>query len=310
MKDIYELRNVLWFGSGGGSQGGGGSSGVVDYPAYMKTWHGLALDNAGGDTLSQSVTDAMNTAFGSSPFVSEAAYNPDMPIAEILSAANDLEALVNLLSAGTPLDDLVSDVLSPARITDTVNAYEADLSARVNATNIPRFEAGMRDIGAVVNSAFVIGRALIEDQVVREVGKFSADLTNQVYSDSAIKMIQLKLQYQYQLSALAIEANRMKIVAKKEENDTNIKLEESDALWDLEVFKYGGNLLGAIAGTAVSTGDNRWDSRPAGGSVIGGALSGAAAGAMAGNSMVPGGTGAVVGGGIGGLLGIAGAFFK
>jgi len=325
--DSYEryLAKLPSFGGGGsGSSGGGGSSGKVAYPAYMEAWHASAL-GAGPP----SVAAAMNAALGNSPFTAEVAYDPDIPIADILTASADLDALVDLLSAGTGLDALVSSILDDTRVADAIADFDAviadltnqvnvDLVAAVNVNQIPKFEAGMRDIGAVVSSAFPIGKAIIDKAVVDQTAKiagelrlqqakFAAELHTRLFSDAALAVIQLKLQYQYQLSALTIEANRLKIVAKKEEVDTNLKIVEVDALWDLEVFKYGGNMLGSIAGTAVSQGTPLQTGSSLG-SAIGGALSGAAAGAFVGAKMGSG--GGPIGAAVGGVLGLATGFLR
>ena len=312
---------------GGGSTGGGGSSGQVDYPTYMKSWHENLLSHAGVDAPILSVTEAMNAAWGNSPFTGETAYDPDVEVAAILTASNDLDDLVDLLSQGTGLDALVSSILDDSRvataisdfdnvITDITHLVNADLVNAVALNQIPEFEAGMRDIGAVVSSAFPIGKGIINKAVVDQTAKiagelrlqqvkFAADMHTKMFTESALAIVQLKLQYQYQLSALTIEANRLKIVAKKEEVDTNLKIIEVDATWDLEIFKYGGNVLGAIAGTAVNQGTRMTGSSA--GSTIGGALSGAAAGAAGGLAMTGGNP---IGGVVGGIIGAATGFLK
>lgn len=315
---------------GGGSTGGGGSSGQVDYPQYMKGWHENLLSHASVDAPSLSVTDAMNAAWtAGSPFTGETAYDPDPEVAAILVASNDLDDLVDLLSQGTGLDALVSSILDDSRvataitdfdnvITDITHLVNADLVNAVALNQIPEFEAGMRDIGAVVSSAFPIGKGIINKAVVDQTAKiagelrlqqvkFAADLHTSKFAENALAVVQLKLQYQYQLSALTIEANRLKIVAKKEEVDTNLKLVEVDATWDLEVFKYGANVLGSIAGTATNQGSNLQTGSSVG-SAIGGALSGAAAGAALG--AMKGSIGGPAGAAIGGVLGLASGFLK
>jgi hypothetical protein len=216
-----------------------------------------------------------------------------------------------------------------ADIGAVINQSNIELVNAVAVNQIPRFEAGMRDIGAVVSSAFPIGKSIIDKTVVDQtaklaadialqtgkysgelrlqLAKFAADMHTKMFNESAIAIVQLKLQYQYQLSALTIEANRLKIVAKKEETDTNLKIEEADATWDLEMFKYGSNVLGSIAGTAVNQGSNLHTGSGVG-SAIGGALSGAAAGAMLG--AMKGGPGGPIGAAIGGVLGLATGFLK
>lgn len=114
-----------------------------------------------------------------------------------------------------------------------------------------------------------------------------ADLTirsdaeyKRMYLEAASQMLRLMLQriaWQEGYARLVVEANRIKIVANKEETDMNMEIGKLDSLWDLEVFQYGGNLLGAVSGGAVGT------QKPTlAASVLGGAMSGAAAGAQIG----------------------------
>lgn len=279
--------------------GGGGGAGVVDYPDYMKDYHEAIL---GDGVLTSDVTDIMEAAQGNSPFATAVAYNPSIPVSEMDLTVSTLETLVALLSSGTGLDTLISNVLDEDRLDDAVDEFSDDLAARLTAEVIPRFEAGMRDINAVTSSAFAIGRAVIEEGQTREVGKFSAGLHLKAFGDDALRLIALKLEYQKALSHLSIEANRLQIVAYKEEADTNIKINESDALWDLQVFQYGSNVLASIGGGTV---DPNLKEPSTARSVIGGALSGAAAGAMVGATTGP--YGAAIGGVVGGVLGAASA---
>ena len=288
-------------GGTGSSGGGGGGSGAVSYPAYMQDCHADWLNQTGADTITQSLTDTMNTAFGASPWVAAAAYNPDADLVNLLAAPNELQTLVTLLSTGTGLDTLIADVLDVTRIQDSIDAFEADLDARLLAEILPRFEAGMRDINAVTSSAFAIGRALIEENQDRQVAKYAADLRMKGFSDDAIKIIQMKLEYQKTVSQMLAEAYRIKIVAKKEEMDLNIKIDENDALWDLEVFQYGANLIAGIGG-GTATPKTKQASQTQ--SMIGGAMAGASAGYMIGAGTAVGGP---WGAAIGGVLGAASA---
>jgi len=286
----------------GGSSGGGGA-GVVDYPAYMKVFHGNILDHNALDVVTSSLTDVMNVALGNSPYVGINAYDPDADIAAMIASVNDFDTLVTLLSAGTGLDTLVAEILSDARVDNAVTEFSADLGDRLTVEVLPRFEAGMRDINAVTSSAFVVGRAIIEASQVRQVAKYSADLHLKAFGDDALRLIALKLEYQKFVSHYTVEANRIKIVAKKEEAETNIELDESDASWDLEVFQHGGNVLASIGG-GVMTPNKKKKNQMA--SALGGAMTGAAAGAMVGASYGTGGGpyGAVIGAVLGAAVGL------
>lgn len=288
-----ELRFVNVRFKGGG---GGGGSGAVSHSAYLEAIHGNWLDGGGVDTLTNSVTDIMEAAIGNSPFTGATAYDPDADLLEMTTSADNFQDLVDMLSNGTTLDTLISDILDHTRIDDSVTEYAADFDARLISEVLPRFERGMQDINAVVSSAFVIGRALIEENQDRQVAKYSADLHMKAFSEDAIRIIQLKLEYQKMATQLLAETRRIKIVAKGEENTTNVKYDEEDALWDLEVFQYGGNLLGAIGGGVLSPKAKEPSKTQ---SVLGGAMAGAAAGAMVGGPY-----GAAIGGVLGAAAGL------
>lgn len=120
-------------------------------------------------------------------------------------------------------------------------------------------------------------------------------------ADLLIKAASQVVAWDESYARLMVESNRIKIVAKKEENDTNDSINEEDALWDLEVFQYGSNVLAGIAGGTVGSKSKKPSPMS---SALGGGLSGAAAGAMIGAQY---GTtaGAWYGAAIGAVLGAA-----
>ncbi len=298
----------------GGSGGGGGGSGVVDYPAYMKTVHGDWLDNTGADTLTLSVTAAMEAAHGNSPWSGQAAYDPDAAIAvweadlaafaAILAGISDTADWATLYTQSVATIEAVTDVDIDADVVAFGNQLDDELTTRV----LPRFRAGMRDINAVVSTAFVIGQGVIEAFRTRDVAKHASGLRLTIasertrqYLEGTNQMLQLMIQrinWEDSYVKTSIESNRIKIVAKSEENAANLEIDKSDALWDLEAFQYGANLLAGIGGGTAQPQGNKPSTLQ---SVLGGALSGASAGAMAtgGNPI-----GAVVGG----VLGAASGF--
>lgn len=299
----YEGPVAKCFGSGGQSAGGGGGgSGAITYPAHINTAHQQWLNHTGADTVNTSLTDIMNTSFGNSPWVGYSAYNPDADLIGMIAAPDTLQTLVTLLSTGTGLDTLISDILDHTRVDDAATEYAADLDARLTGEILPRFQAGMRNINAVVSSAFVIGRALIEENQDRLADKFNADIHLKSFGDDAIRVVGMKLEYQKQVAQMLAEIYRVRIVAKKEELETNIRIDESDALWDFEIYQYAANLLAAPGGgTVVPQVKQPNAERSMIGGAIGGAMTGAASGAMIGGPP---------GAAIGGLLGAASAFIR
>jgi len=268
------------------AKGGGGSSGKVSYPAYVERVHQDWLDRANTDNITSSVTVIMNNALGNSPYAALIAYDPDPDIATYLAEIADFELLVDGMVGSLNSADIVPDELTLVEITAEATAYGALIDDQLLMTVFPRFEAGMRDINAVVSSAFVIGRANLEEARDHEIAKVAADLlikskaSATERSDVLLRWAMLRLENAHRMATIEVEAERIKIVAKKEENDILNELEGKDARWDLEVWQYGANVMAAPAGGTEMTGGKA----SVAGSAIGGALSGAAVGGMAGMS--------------------------
>jgi hypothetical protein len=329
---------------GGGNSGGGGGgmgSGVVDYPAHMKTWHQDAMDDTGADVLATSMNDAMNAAIGSSPWTAAVPYDPSADITAYEAAIAGFDALIAGITETTDWDALFTQAVASITVADKSitgitdaeilvdsAAFAASLDNQITTVVLPRFQAGMLDINAVVSSAFVLGQSNIEGFRDTDVAKHESGLrvdaakvnaqvdvqeaqmnlnkdvqVTQIQISAADQMLRIYLnRYAWEESYMkvVVEGKRLKIIASKEESDLGYEYDEKDALWDLEVFQYGGNLLASIGGGVL----NPKSTKPSGAqSVIGGALSGAASGAMIG-SAVPG-IGTAIGAGIGGLLGAA-----
>ena len=406
-----------------GSSGGGGSSGAVSHSAYLETVHQNWLNRTGMDTMTDSITSAMDTAVGASPWIGKAAYNPDVPIAAYEAVLTAFKAILSgivdttnwnalwtqsKLSIGVPSTLVAADIVVAAAVapasaavadaldsTDVVGITDAEILADVTAFSdqlddeittkvLPRFRRGMQDINAVVSSAFPIGQAVIEAFRDRDVAKHNSTLrleaatknadirvTNEhehtsiksinltkgtqiaianlnkeleivkinkekdfnvaktnlaktvdvgkallnqeaefakLHLEGAGQMLRLLLQrvsFEAEYARMSVEANRIKIVAKKEQTDQDDTIDEQDALWNLEVFQYGANVMAGIAG---GTSGNKMKSPSKTASVIGGAMAGAGAGAMIGAEV--GSVGGPWGAAIGAVVGAAAAWLS
>ena len=170
-----------------------------------------------------------------------------------------------------------------------------------------------KDLGlsnADLSKELDIGKANLNKDVA--VGTFNVKSTadyKRMYIDSSAQMVQIMLQrisWEDGFVRTNIEAKRIKIVAKKEQIDGDNSLAEAEALWDLEVFQYGSNLLAGPGGGTLNPGAKKPNVAA---SVIGGAMSGAAAGAMVGAQMgsaVPG-YGTAIGAVLGAAAGLMGS---
>jgi hypothetical protein len=344
-----------------GSSGGGGSSGKVDYPDYLKELHKhfmclAPLPTDAGDcteNLNQCMICAMNQAFTDNPFEDANAFDPGTEVSNMMNAVNDFATLVHAVDTDVNFQSYVElaytqfpeidglcemETEIDGLIEDDVDAFADQLDAQIVSDVTPRFEQGMRDAGAALSSAFVIGRSLIEEGRNIEVAKYSTGLRveafkqreelktrfcierNKIISMShsqrqqqvlqaATEMSSLMAQtisFEQDLAKLIVESNRIAIVAQSEEVNQNLDLDEKEALWDLEVFEYSNHLIASIAGGTASVTDKKQNKF---GSAIGGALSGAGAGLLYGSmegSKVNPGWGTVIGGALGAAAGLLG----
>ena len=303
-----------------GGSSGGGSSGAVDYPDYMKDWHKDVLGSGalGGDD----VTGVMAAALGASPYAGAVTYDPDTDITAWEAAITGFDAILAgvdptvdwaALFAQAGASITVAGGITEALITADSLAFSSNLDDEITTKVLPRYEGGMRDINAVVSSAFVIGEGIIEAFRTRDVAKHESALRLSAASENSrrgvaiagmqleassqmVKIFLQNIAWEENLARLIADTRRIKIIAKSEENKQNSDYDEADALWDLEVFKYGGNMLAAIGSASVSEGMKGASKMQ---SVLGGAMSGAAAGGMMSGGNPWGiAAGAVIGGGM------------
>lgn len=320
----YEYSGPVALCKGGSGGGGGGGSGAIDYPDYMEDIHFDWLNNSGADAITSSITDVMNSAIGSSPWAAQSAYDPDTDIADYVAELTAFGAILAGLNDTVDWAALYTQAetsVDPTGITEAgivadVDAFADQIDDEIVSKVLPRFRRGMQDINAVVSSAFPIGESIIEGFRDREVAKHNSAI-RLAAMNVEVQVEQLRLNASAQMMDLLlhridwhdgymrayIEAMRIKIVAKKEENEVDMKIDEADGLWDLEAFQYGANLLAGIGGGTMQPGGKEPSPMQ---SMLGGALSGAAAGAMIGaqTGMIGGPAGA----GIGALLGAASSF--
>lgn len=303
----------------GGGGGGGGSSGKVSWPKYFEDWHSGFLGST--ETLGTDVVDALNAAIAHSPFTGVTAYDPDtdlatvdtkvtnlFTVAEALDPAADWATYIALVE--TEIDDHLGSETALAAAEDAFNnAADADYTNSI----LPKFQRGMQDVNAVMSSAYVVGTALLGAELIRRKAAFSAEIRLQSSRDrsnailkgmaSLISLANSDHDYLRNVVGTLIEAKRIKYVAKKEQIDQDMRIDEADAKWDLEMLTYGGNLLAAGQGGVSNTATKATPVQ----SALGGALSGASMGGMAAAAMGgPVGWGVGIGAVLGGAMGLFG----
>ena len=286
--------------------GGGGSSGKVDYPEYMKNMHGSWLTDL--DTL------ITGTA---SPFLGGTVWDPDLTLADQEAAVASFSTAVAglnyltdwdaaITAAQSKWDSVIDDTIIDAEVQAFGDLVQEDITDNV----LPAFQSGMRDVNAVMTSAFVMGESKIWSGKTKEMVKHGTSIKLQANQDkykliqestkNMLEQYKMSMEMENVVASLYVEMYRIKIVAKKEQCESQFELDEKDARWALDMYQYGVDMLGGIGGGTVGAGAKPSKTQ----SALGGALSGAATGAMVG-SAVPG-IGTAIGAGIGGVMGLAG----
>ena len=284
---------------------------MVSYPAYIETIHSTWLTALAGQ---------ITTAVGTNPFSGLTGYNPATDITAMSAAITAFQAIVTALDSENDYDlfstsaaGQVEAIYSPAdNIAIRTAAHANFLDNEIITKVYPRFEAGMRDINAVMTSAFVIGKAIIEMDRNDKVDKFQADMEFQAEQKRAdliqaatsemIRMYLQKAEFGRVIAAMWIDELRLKIAANQDYLTETKAIAGDLGRWPLEAYKYGANMLAGIGGgtTGSVPVDGNKTAR-----VIGSGLSGAAAGAMIGGA-IGSNEGAGWGSIIGGLAGIVG----
>jgi len=229
---------------GGGS---GSSSGKVGYPAYVELLHGLMVNHGGLDIVGVSMVDAMNASFGASPYAAMVPYDPTTALTAIDTEVVDFQTLIDAVD--------LPDELTDTEINAEISAYRAQTEDELVSNVLPRFQAGMRDIGAVVSSAFVEGQSILEDGQSKDVNKFAAALRLKAKASEVERasLMLKQVEAKNMVSSLIFNAEKLRIATEKTELDQEYSFDIGDAKWDLELFQHGANLIASPSGAGVNT---------------------------------------------------------
>lgn len=290
-----------------GSSGGGGStSGMTDFPQYMKDFHGAVLNHSGADSPVVSVIDSFNyAASGNSPYYNYITNTE--PISDAFMGAGktigSYSRIFELLKSYQDIDlTLFTAVLNSTSTTveELMQAVSVALDDDIESTILPKFRANMRSVGAVASSAFVMGEALIWDSKIKALAKERLNIEQIVNQNKeiALKFLTSYIEIKRNIALTTIDVTKYYYALKTDLDDHYANMHAKDLRWELELFQYCNNTLSSISGAALSQGtSDKAPSKVA--SAIGGALSGAAMGAMASG-------GNPIGAAVGGVIGLAG----
>jgi len=297
--------------------GGGGSSGKTDFPDYMKEYHGKMLNNSGADTFAISVVDALNSAAsGNSPYFS---YISNQMTAEKMFFATG--KAISDVAYAKPFDLLAAlanfnfvNSVTDKQVLASTDDYIADLLAAQTTTMddeieigiLPKMHANARDIGMVMSSAYAISEVLIQDSKLKALAKTRLDVETLAMQrmELALKFTISESQFKQLVVTTTADLTKYYHAIKAEADDTNAEWVAKDLLWDLKLFQYAANPLGAISGSALSVDGGKGSKAAA---AVAGTMGGAAMGAMGAAALGAtwGSAGGFIGIGVGAVAGLA-----
>lgn len=243
---------------------GGGVAGIIDFPLYMSTMHGLWL------TQCNLILQA--ALAGASPYAAAFAYNPEPDLDAFLDQWEVLDALVNaygtdawddlVTTAGTQVDAVLAD---DSFIDDEVAAFDASQVARLQRS-VGRLAAGMSDAGAAVTNGYIFGVAMLELENAKQSDALEAQLRREraaqrpalvlEATNQLLGMLANEIEQRSMATRLRGELAKMTIASQSARLSEELQIDVEDAKWDLSLFAHPGNLLASISG-AVVTADHK-----------------------------------------------------
>lgn len=199
-----------------------------------------------------------------------------------------------------------NEVVQGTVVNDSIAAHAALVDNEVITTMLPRLVGGLRDINAVQSSAFVVGKALVQQQQVRLVNDYSAKLR--------VAMVELsgrlwggKLEWYRTIPALVKDVYLAYYQDKIEYETQKMEFAVKDRLFNLTLFDDVRSAVGALNGAAASGGSQGRSNMPSQGvRALASGISMAATGASVGSSVAAGtSVGSSAGGIYGAIIGAA-----
>ena len=271
--------SIALCGSSGSS--GGSSAGEQDWPSYMKTMHrALLFDGEYWSGLLDSYTVEadeklsvlwdMREARGDNPFTAAFSYNPTTDISTAVAKWDELEAAVTALPAATDWVTVAgivtayidASILDTSHYTSLSTMYQQIVDP-AEALALARFQAQLADVGAVMNTSFTVGTAVLTAEFSQRLDRFATEIV-QGLANTRISLIAQSIAALINAKLMGINAEtvststlgelmRVKIVANKEYLKEELSIAAEDGLWNLKLYPFGTNVLAGIAG-AVSQG--------------------------------------------------------
>lgn len=266
---------------------GGSFAGEVNYPPHILLTHQDLLHGGYSDTFDGAFLAGLTqtswylmaditTARALTPHDAVDAYDPT---ADIARAQARIDALTNTVDAIDPTLTIAdhaanaaslvdNTILKNQRITDAVNAFDQNTKAR-HLRAASRIAVGYFDIRATMTDQFGMSMALNELARRNEVSAFEANLRLQFEdkrADAILGVIQatgamLGTQIQSSTIGATLQEQLVKTAttAQQDRIEFDLAREVDSALWDLNLYQYAWQGLGAISSQPLPQGPTKFE---------------------------------------------------
>ena len=289
------------------SNGSGGDKQVTTrYAPYIEAHHSDFLNIT---------TECREATIDNSPFTDYTGLDIDTAffgMGYVLSNFPSLYDMFGKFMAGLDIENSWNSIMQSSIFCPQANTIVEErmkiVDDKIDTETLPNFMMQMRNINAVNSSSFIIGKAAIEDNRVKERARISLDVYMELINKAEERYIAF-LNWLKKVITTYAEILKGYFQHKTDVDSANYTFAVRDKLWPFEVLDYERANIAAMQGTRAI--DRRMAARER--SMVSKVLLVAAytvQGAYIGAQIGGGPVGAVIGGIIGFVVGIAMIFFE
>lgn len=235
---------------------GGGESSSVRFAPYVEAHHKDFLDTVG--------TYIDSTLAATNPYAEWAAEG--VLLEANLEAAffgagyliSDFPSLYDMYGkfmAGLDIevlfDQSLDDTINGTPVANAISAEAISLSDELENVAYPRYDAGMRDINAVMSSTYVVGKAMMETERLKTLSKFSASVRLGLVP-AAIQRWQSHLDWNKSVIDSYQSLMKLYVATTTGIRGLDYEMRVKAALWPFQVLSFEGTALGALVGATDS----------------------------------------------------------
>lgn len=148
-------------------------------------------------------------------------------------------------------DQSLDDTINGTPVANAISAEAISLSDELENVAYPRFDAGMRDINAVMSSTYVVGKAMMETERLKALSKFSANVRLGLVP-TAVQRWQSHLDWNKNVIDSYQAIMKLYVATTTGIRGLDYDMKVKAALWPFQVLSYEGTALGALVGASDS----------------------------------------------------------